>query len=113
MDQFEDDLKNFTLSHPTVTYKLSRRGEGVNDARDIIVQNKTLSADVRYDLVIYKFNDDTKLDLDCIYDETHKTGGCSTDDKGVKVLFEGFKNNFLVQLQKEQHIELTPNFFNF
>ncbi|MDB5136762.1 MAG: hypothetical protein JWP37_3365 [Mucilaginibacter sp.] len=113
MDQFENNLKNFTNSNLNLTYKVSRRGPGAYDARDIIALNKTQSGLMRYELVVYKFNETTKLDIDCIYDETRNVGGCNTEDKIGKELFERFKSDFLLRFEKGQHITLEPNFFNF
>jgi hypothetical protein len=113
MDQFESEFKKFAALHNNMNLKISRRDSSCNIcARDITVELKAAQI-IKYDLVLYKFNTTTKVALDDIYDETHKIGGNSTDDKATKELFYGFKNNFLVQLEKDQRLTLTPDFFNF
>jgi len=55
----------------------------------------------------------TWLDLEGIYDETHKTGGNKMKDKDVEKLYAGFKTDFLPRLSKSQGIVLKPDWFNF
>jgi hypothetical protein len=105
MDQFEYNVKHFILVNPTMSCSITRRG-GVNDARDIVIKTKSNNNNIKYDLVLYKFNDATDVDLSDIYDETNHTGGNDIKQKAVSDLYDDFKNNFLLKLENEEHIVL-------
>ncbi|HZX57985.1 MAG TPA: hypothetical protein VFE54_04645, partial [Mucilaginibacter sp.] len=65
-----------------------------------------------YDLAIYDFNGQTKLDLDAILDRSHKITGDNVDDKNVKALLSEFENSFLDRFEKNRHVTLKSGWFN-
>jgi hypothetical protein len=111
MDELENGLKAFAKSNSNTECKVSYRGGTMDfSARDVTI-TKVVGADsLKYQLVIYDFNNSTRLDLACIYSTARKLGGCSTKDKGVEELFDNFKVQFLSSLKKDQGISLktTP-----
>jgi hypothetical protein len=113
MDQLENNFKMFAEANPDIYYKISRRGVGLTDARDITIKLKINNSDIECHLVIYDFNGSTKLDIDEIFDNTHKKGDNNENDKNVKELLNRFEKYFLLRFQKDQDIQLKTPFFNF
>jgi len=112
MDKFEYEFKKFAASQPNMSLKISWRDSSDNrSARDFILQSNNHSNNIKYDLTVYDFNGMTKVDLDDVYNESQKIGGNNIDSVGVKELFDGFKNEFLIRLKKDQNIILKPDFF--
>ncbi len=112
MDELENGLKAFAKSNSNTNCMVSYRG-GTADfsARDVTII-KVLGADsLNYQLVIYDFNNSTRLDLTCIYSTSRKLGGCSKKDKGVGELFDNFKVQFLPLIKKNQGISLKTTLF--
>ncbi len=113
MDQFDKKIKQFASANSGVNLTISSRDNTIKrSARDITIKIKG-NPNVRYDLVLYDFNGATKLDLEGIYDETHKTGGINMKDKDVEKLYAGFKADLLPRLSKSQGIVLKADWFNF
>ncbi|MGN6639365.1 MAG: hypothetical protein ACTHJ8_10675 [Mucilaginibacter sp.] len=106
MDQFEYKIRHFAAT-AAVNLEVSRRDSSDNrSARDLIIRVKNSSSIVRYQMVLYDFNGATKLDLEEVYDETHKTGGNDIKNVKTKELYVDFKNKFLPALEKNQDIVL-------
>lgn len=110
MDQLENNFKNFAIANSNIQCEISRRGTDPFDARDVKIKIKNW--DINCNLVIHDFNNNTKLDIREIYDYTYKKGGNDANDKNVKELLNKFEKTFLVQLQKDQGIQLKTPFFN-
>jgi hypothetical protein len=114
--EFENGLKKFANANPGMTLTISRRDStNDNSARDMIVELKGYSRDIVYDLAYVEtlHNEITEIDLIGIHDKIRKTGGYKFKDVGVKELFNDFKNDFLMRLEKDQDIILKPETFNF
>lgn len=126
MDQLEDNFKKFVAHHQDINCEISRRGtdslDKINNispelkaiaARDIIIKQKIDGKDIESDLVIYDFNGSTKLDVEEIFDNTDKKRVSDASGSNVKKRLKNFEENFLAEFEKDQHITLEPNFFNF
>jgi len=118
MDELEDNFKSFATANPDIDCKISHRGTdsmAVKNnvpadimavaARDITIKQKIKGSDIECHLVIYDFNGSTKLDIEEIFDQSHKRGGNNADDKNVKELLTEFENSFLTRFKKDQHVE--------
>lgn len=113
MDQFDEKLRNFASANSGINLTILSRDSTIKrSARDITIKIKS-NPNVRYELTLYDFNGATKLDLESLYDETHKTGGVNMKDKDVEKLYAGFKTDFLPRLSKSQGIVLKVDWFNF
>ena len=113
MDELENHFKSYAVANPDIYYKISRRGPGSIDARDIIIKLRRQDNSIESHLVIYDFNGSTKLDIEEIFDQSHKNGGRNADDKKVKELLTEFENSFLTRFKKNEKIEFKRRFFNF
>jgi len=113
MDQLENNFKNFAADNHSIYYNLSRRGADPKDARDITIKLEINNNDIECHLVIYDFNESTELDIDEIFDNTHKKGGNNASDQNVKMLLIEFENSFMTPFKKDQKIEFKRRFFNF
>lgn len=114
MDQFDKKIRRFAAINSGINLIISSRDSTIKrSARDITIKIKRGSDSIRYELVLYDFNDATKLDLEGIYDETRNTGGTNIKDKDVEQLYAGFKTDFLPRLSNSQGIVLNPDWFNF
>lgn len=111
IDQFEGRLKQFANKHPDMIFTISLRGNDFYGIRDIIIETKGRSHNIRYDLVARTSKERTKIDLTAIYDEFDDTVANTHSKPETSKLIDDFNNGFLVQLKKEQQIILTPDFF--
>ncbi|MDB5150418.1 MAG: hypothetical protein JWQ57_4438 [Mucilaginibacter sp.] len=114
MDQFESAFKAFAILDTDITYQIKQRDSSlVNSARDLTVLLKDKSDTITYNIVLSKPNKDAKVALIGAFDSARKTGGYSDDDPAVKQLFNQFKTDFLVRLEKDGHIILKSDPFDF
>jgi len=111
IDQFEERLRQFANNHTDMNFSFKLRGNDFYGTRDIIIETKSRSDKVRYNLVARKSKEITKIDLTAIYDETNSTEGNALTNPEASKLFDGFNNGFRAQLKKEQQIILTPDLF--
>jgi hypothetical protein len=111
IDQFEERLRQFANNHPDMNFTIKLRGNDFYGTRDIIIQTKGRSRNVRYDLVARTSKERTKIDLMAIYDETDDTVANTHSKPETSKLINDFNNGFLAQLKKEQQIILTPDLF--
>ncbi|MES2379299.1 MAG: hypothetical protein V4553_22090 [Bacteroidota bacterium] len=114
MDELENGLKAFANSNSKMKCKVSYRG-GTTDfsARDVAFSTIVRADMNTYNMVIYDFNNSTRLALSCIYRKhgSKNIGGCDPKDKDVEALFDNFKIQFLPQIEKVQGVILKTTLF--
>ena len=113
MDQLENGFKNFSIENSNINCEISHRGSSRIAARDVEIKMRMNNSDIVCNLVIYDFNNNTKLDIEEIHDTTHKTGGNDADDKNVENLLIEFNKHYLIKFQKDQNVQLKKPFLNF
>jgi len=126
MNQLENNFISYSKANPDIDCKISHRvtdSVAAKDsipaeiiaiaARDVLIKQKINGSDIECHLVISDFNNNTKLDIEEIFDRTHKTGGNNANDKYVKELLAEFESSFLTRFKQEQHIEFKKKSFSF